>query len=307
MRTAPYLAIAATLILWASSFPAIKAGLDGYSPLSLAALRFAAASLVLGCAAPFLGIRLPQRRHGALVLALGLIGVAGYHILLNYGEALATASAAAFIANAAPLFTTIMAKAMGERVGRRAWLGLLAGLAGVWLIGGSFSARGFFDPGAALLLGAALCWSLFFVLQKPLLTQHSPLEVTCYAVWIGTIALALFLPDAIVELRSASLSATLSALYLGVLPTRRLSLLGVCACDCSRVAGGALHISGPGSFGGDRLCVARRATKPRLFSWRILRAAGCGDRASKPLMTRAVAVSFQSRHGRDLLAADRGD
>jgi len=219
MRTAPYLAIAATLILWASSFPAIKAGLDGYSPLSLAALRFAAASLVLGCAAPFLGIRLPQRRHGALVVALGLIGVAGYHILLNYGEALATASAAAFIANAAPLFTTIMAKAMGERVGRRAWLGLLAGLAGVWLIGGSFSARGFFDPGAALLLGAALCWSLFFVLQKPLLTQHSPLEVTCYAVWIGTIALALFLPDAIVELRSASLSATLSALYLGVLPT----------------------------------------------------------------------------------------
>jgi drug/metabolite transporter (DMT)-like permease len=111
MRTAPYLAIAATLVLWASSFPAIKAGLDGYSPLPLAALRFAAASLVLGCSAPVLGIRLPQRRHSALVLALGLVGVAGYHILLNYGEASATASAAAFITNVAPLFTTIMAKA----------------------------------------------------------------------------------------------------------------------------------------------------------------------------------------------------
>jgi drug/metabolite transporter (DMT)-like permease len=68
-------------------------------------------------------------------------------------------------------------------------------------------------------LAAALCWSLFFILQKPLLKFYAPLEVICYAVWIGTLFLSVLLPKAFSALRTAPLSATLSAIYLGLFPT----------------------------------------------------------------------------------------
>jgi drug/metabolite transporter (DMT)-like permease len=219
MGKLPYAALTVTLVLWASSFPAIKAGLEGYSPIHLAALRFATASVALAGVAPLLGVRLPRRQDFALVLALGVLGVSAYHVFLNYGEALATASAAAFIANVAPLFAAVLARTIGETPARRSWLGLVAGLMGVWLISASLPGEFALNEGCLLLLLAAFCWSLFFVLQKPLLAFYSPLEVTCYAVWTGTLLLALFLPGAMTEARAASVSATLCAVYLGIVPT----------------------------------------------------------------------------------------
>src|ERR1043166_7889942 len=128
MGKLPYAALTVTLVLWASSFPAIKAGLASYSPIHLAALRFATASVALMCAAPLLGVRLPRRQDLPLVLALGVLGVAAYHVFLNYGEALATASAAAFIANVAPLFTAVLVRKIGATPAATSWVGLVAGL-----------------------------------------------------------------------------------------------------------------------------------------------------------------------------------
>ena len=219
MGKLPYAALTVTLVLWASSFPAIKAGLASYSPIHLAALRFATASVALMCAAPILGVRLPRRQDLPRVLALGVLGVAAYHVFLNYGEALATASAAAFIANVAPLFTAVLARKIGEAPARRSWLGLVAGLMGIWLISVSLPGEFALNEGCLLLLLAAFSWSLFFVLQKPLLAFYSPLEVTCYAVWTGTLLLALFLPGAMSEAQAASVPATLCAVYLGIVPT----------------------------------------------------------------------------------------
>src|SRR5262245_2263938 len=218
MQKKPYLALILTLVLWASSFPAIKAGLEGYSPLELAAVRFLAASVIFACIAPLIGVRVPRPSDAGLIAALGLAAVAAYHMLLNYGESISTAGAAAFITNVAPGSSTILAGALGERVGARAWVGVLMSLGGAWLI--SLSLQGPFrlDVGCLLFLLAAVCWSLYFVLQKPLLARYSPLEVTCYAIWTATIPFAVFLPGAAMDARDASLTATICAVYLGVLP-----------------------------------------------------------------------------------------
>src|SRR5215470_11300581 len=215
----PYAALTVTLLLWASSFPAIKVGLGGYSAFEVAALRFTVASALLGCIAPLLGIRLPRRQDAVLVLALGLIGVSAYHMLLNYGEVLTTASAAAFVANLAPLFSTILARTIGETASVRSWLGLITGLGGVSLISGSLPGQFVLNAGCLSLLLAAVCWGLFSVLQKPLLAYYSSLEVTCYAVWTGALLLAVFLPEAVAASGTASLPATLSTAYLGIFPT----------------------------------------------------------------------------------------
>ena len=215
-----HIALSTSLILWASSFPGIKASLDGYSPFDLAALRFVVASLVLAGLVPWLKVRRPRAKDLPLILALAFFGVACYHLAVNYGELKATSSTAAFITNLSPVFTVLIAwLVLGEDLRRRNWIGVGVSLGGVWLIalarGGSVSA----GIGAAVLLGAALCWSLFFILQKPLLTYYRPLEVTCYSVWMRTLLLGFLIPHALVTSRAAPRAATLSAIYLGLFPT----------------------------------------------------------------------------------------
>jgi drug/metabolite transporter (DMT)-like permease len=206
-----YLALVVTLLLWASSFPVIKIGLNGYSAFQLASLRLVIAATFLGGIAPLYGVRVPRRQDMGLILTLGLFGVAAYHILINAGEVLATAGAAGFISNTAPLFATAIARAANEQVERRAWLGLLVGLGGVWLIsiGGLGTSAFALNPGCLLLVLAALCWSLFFVLQRPLLTRYSPLEVTCYAGWTGSLLLVVFLPQTLIAASTTGFMPTL--------------------------------------------------------------------------------------------------
>ncbi len=57
-------ALAVTVLTWASAFPAIRVGLDGYGPWALALLRLLVASAVLGAVALFAGLRLPPGRRG---------------------------------------------------------------------------------------------------------------------------------------------------------------------------------------------------------------------------------------------------
>ena len=215
-----YAALFLTLILWASSFPGIKAGLDGYSPFELAALRFVVASVLLAGLAPWLRLRRPRIKDVWLILMLALFGVACYHLAVNYGEREATSSTAAFITNLGPVFTVLIAWLfLGEELRPRRWVGIGVSLVGVWLIapgrGGSLAA----NVGTVVLLGAALCWSLFFVLQKPLLRYYSPVEVTCYSIWVGTAFLAFLIPQALATSRSAPWAATLAVVYLGLFPT----------------------------------------------------------------------------------------
>ncbi|MCI0538918.1 MAG: DMT family transporter [Verrucomicrobiales bacterium] len=212
-----YLALFLSLTLWASSFPGIKASLEGYSPYELAALRFLIASLTLACVALWCKIRWPRKRDIPLILALALIGVPCYHIIFNYGQLRATAGAAAFIINIAPVFTGAMAWLfLGERITGRAWIGVAICLFGVWLIARAQGATFAAGTNTLILLVAAVCWSLYSILQKPLLTFYEPLEVICYAVWIGTLFLSPFLPQALSALPKATSSATLSAIYIGL-------------------------------------------------------------------------------------------
>ncbi len=212
-----YLALFTSLILWASSFPALKVSLEGYSAFEAAALRFLIASLTLACVALRRKVRWPRKQDFPAILALAVIGVPCYHIIFNYGQLRTTASAAAFVVNISPVFTGVLAWLfLRERITRRTWLGVAICLFGVWLIaraqGGTFA----MGINTLVLLLAAICWSLFCILQKPLLTSYEPFEVICYAVWIGTFFLSFLLPQALSALSTAPSSATLAIIYVGL-------------------------------------------------------------------------------------------
>ena len=213
-------AIGLTVVLWASAFVGIRAGLEGYGPGSLALLRFLVASAVLLAYALAVRMRPPDGKDAPAIFLVGFLGFAAYNVLLNTGELTVSAGSASLLVNTVPVFTALLAGAfLGERLRALGWVGIAVSFLGAALVAGGGEAGGLrFAPGALLLLLAAVCQGLQFVLQKPYLERYRPIEFTSYSLWAGTLFLLVFSPGLLGDLREAPLGATLSVVYLGVFP-----------------------------------------------------------------------------------------
>jgi len=213
-------AIACTVVIWASAFVAIRAGLRAYSPFELAALRFTTAAVLFAGRAAIRGVRVPVRRDWPHVELTGVLGFAVYGLLINAAEVRVAAGAASFVVNTVPVFTAILSSLfLAERMRRAAWIGLGASLCGTTLIAFGTGARIAFEPAVLLLVAAAIVQSVYFTLQKPMLVRYGAITVTSWGVWSGAACLLPFLPGALHHAVGASPAATLSVIYLGVLPT----------------------------------------------------------------------------------------
>ncbi|MBZ9808471.1 MULTISPECIES: EamA family transporter [unclassified Mesorhizobium] len=220
MDTTAAVAVALTVIGWASAFPAIRAGLAAFGPLELGALRFAIAAVP---AAIFLAVRRPTLpRIGELWrLAFGgAVFVALYTAMLNFGELTVSAGAAGFIINVSPIFTAIMAMALlGERFSTMAWVGTAISFSGIGIIAMADGQGLHFDTGALLVLGSALCSAVNTIVQKPLFARHHPLTIAASNMVLGALCLAPFLPAAFSQAAVADTAGLGAVIYLGVVPS----------------------------------------------------------------------------------------
>ena len=87
------LALAATIVFWASAFAGIRAGLGAYGPGEIALFRFLVASFVLGGFALLTRMRLPEGRDLPAVFVSGFLAFNVYHVALNYGRSRSGGSA----------------------------------------------------------------------------------------------------------------------------------------------------------------------------------------------------------------------
>lgn len=221
LDTVTVAAVAITIVAWASAFPAIRAGLAAFGPAELGALRFAVAAVP---AAIFLVVTrppLPRSWSEAGRFAFGgIVFVAFYTTLLNFGELTVSAGAASFIINVSPIMVALTATFMlGERFSRVAWLGTFVSFAGIGLIALGEGEGLKLDTGALLILGAAVCTASTAIVQKPLFAKHKPLAVSAWNMVIGAVALAPLLPAGIAQAYDASIEALGSAIYLGLVPS----------------------------------------------------------------------------------------
>jgi drug/metabolite transporter (DMT)-like permease len=215
-----WIAGAAAVFFAASAFPAISVGLEGYAPGHLALLRFLTASFVLAIYAVFSGMRLPEARDLPAVALAGFLAFSAYNVLLGYGQTSVPAGTASLLIATIPAFTALWAVAfLEERLGARGWTGVAVSFLGVALIsfgeGEGFGA----DPGALLVLFAALSTSVYLALQKPYLKRYGAFEFTAYAIWAGTLFLLPFSAGLLEQVRGAPLEPTLAVVYLGVFAT----------------------------------------------------------------------------------------
>lgn len=213
-------AICLVLIVWASAFAAIRAGLESYSPGALVLLRFLIASGLLAVYALATRMPLPALRDVPMILLTGFLGFTVYHVGLTFGEVTVESGSASLLIASVPVFTALLAvRFLGERMGVAGWAGTLASFGGVALISVGEGQGLSMDPGVLPILLAAVAESVFFVLQRPYLGRYGSLPFTTYSIWAGTLYMLVWLPGLRDDVAGASFEATASVVYLAVFST----------------------------------------------------------------------------------------
>ncbi|HWG91345.1 MAG TPA: EamA family transporter [Candidatus Thermoplasmatota archaeon] len=173
--------------IWGTAFVFITVGLQSFSPILLAALRFDIVALVLFgiAAARRKGPLLPQNaRQWTAIAIAGVFNIAAYHAFLFWGQLSTSAAIAAVIVGLNPVLTTVASRWFleDERVGTAGLVGLALGFGGVVLLasmkpGSLLDAQGI---GELLCLGAIGAWALGSVLVKR--TKHG-MDVFTFIAW----------------------------------------------------------------------------------------------------------------------------
>jgi drug/metabolite transporter (DMT)-like permease len=194
--------LATLILIWGTTWAAIRVGLQGIPPILGVSLRFAIASAVLLALVPVLGIKLGgSRTERRLWVVNGLLTFAIPYGILYWAEQWVPSGLAAVLFATFPLLTTLIAHFAlpGERLTGRAIIGALVGFAGVAVIfsedfhalGGSKVATA-----ASFLLISPLCAALGGVAVKrwgagihPVSTAAVPMGLT--ALLMGALSLVL--------------------------------------------------------------------------------------------------------------------
>lgn len=218
--TRTIIALGTTILLWASSFAAVRASLQAFTPGHIALFRFLIASVLLAVFTLMTRIKLPELKDIPVIFLLGFVGIAAFHTAQNYGQVTVTAGSAAMIVSSVPIFTAMLATIfLGEKLKLWGWLGIFISFLGVFLIALGEREGIKFDPGVFILLLAAIAAATYFVLQKPYLIRYSALQLVTYIIWAGTLFLLVFTPGLIEEVTSAPIEATIATIYLGIFPS----------------------------------------------------------------------------------------
>jgi drug/metabolite transporter (DMT)-like permease len=216
----PTLALGATILTWATAFPAIRLVLREVEPLPLASLRFAIGAVL---ALLWFLLRRPPRmpaRDLGLAALCGLVATAGYGVFLNLGAQTVSAGAASFLVKIESLVMAALAVLLlKERFNRWAWLGALVAMGGVALIASHQPGGIAFGAGAILVLAAACCSATGFVLQRPLIGRHGALRITAIGLVAAALALSPWLPRGIEQALAAPPATIGWIFFLGLLPT----------------------------------------------------------------------------------------
>jgi drug/metabolite transporter (DMT)-like permease len=208
-----------TVILWASAFPAIRVSLQGFTPLPLAALRYAVAG---GMMLLWLIYKRPIGNIRSVawpIILCAAIGISLYNVLLNAGEVTTPAGVASFLMSITPAITAALSVIfLKERFKLWAWVGTAISFAGAATI--SFGQPGTMSwtSGATLVLAAAICHALYFILQKPILTELGGATAAPLLIIAGGACLLPWLPEGLSELSNATSSVAFAAIFLGAFP-----------------------------------------------------------------------------------------
>ena len=216
-----FVAVAVTLVLWASAFVAIRHLGRDVPPGALSLGRLLIASVALAFVVFRRRRTWPARRDWPLLLLCGAAWFGVYNLALNEAERRIDAGTSALIVQIGPIIVALLATVfLGEVMTRWLLIGMAVGFAGVVVI-----ARGFASGGSGDILGvwlavlAAVTYAVGVLAQKPLLGRLPGPEVTWLACLIGAVVCLPWTGELFGVVRDSDAATLLWIAYLGIFPT----------------------------------------------------------------------------------------
>jgi drug/metabolite transporter (DMT)-like permease len=221
-----------TVILWGGSFPAIAVGVRHVEPSALAATRFTVAAFAAGAWLAWRSDGFPAPKDLMRLAVCSLLGIAIYNILLNTGQRDVSPGAASFIIATQTVFAAGLSHYLGQqKIGATAIAGTALSLAGIAVISLGQADNMRIGAGAVLVLLAAICSGVNFVLQQPLAVKYGGAQTACWTMVLGAILLSPWLPHGLLQ-TVQSTEAIVATVFLAL----GAGLLGY-ACWFTAIAG----------------------------------------------------------------------
>ena len=217
-------ALAVTVVLWASAFVGIRAVADVFEPGPLSLGRLVVGALALVVIARPWRHRLPRGRTLGLVVVYGVLWFGAYNVALNAGETYLDAGTAALVVNIGPILIALLAGiVLKEGFPRPLVVGMAVAFAGVVLIATSTRDDGAVETASAtgvlLCVLAAVLYAVGALTQKPTLRTVAPAMSVWMACTIGAVVCLPFAPALVDQLGTASAGDVTWLVYLGIFPT----------------------------------------------------------------------------------------
>jgi drug/metabolite transporter (DMT)-like permease len=207
----------AAVVVWGASFPAVRVALESFHPLGLVSVRLALGALFLAGAARARGLPvLPRRGDRVASALLGLI--LGAHVVIqSFAMGMTASIQAGWIVAFIPVLIALGGHLfLRQRLGMRAWSGVVLATAGVLLVASArlpdFAQAGLGD---LLMLSSCFTWAAYCLLAPGPIARSGSLPVTTLATLVS---LALALPATLWSgflVRPPGVTGLATVLFLG--------------------------------------------------------------------------------------------
>ncbi len=213
------------MVMWATSFPLIKVGLDFMPPLTFAFIRYSIAAILITAILfrrkGFSGMASEYRSDWKILTLAGVFGIAMPNALLNIGLQYTTASLSAIIQASGPVFTLIFAVILlKEFLGLDKMVGSVVAIIGIVLLvsqsGLDISNASF--VGNVIILASSMCYAISGVIVKVALRKHHPVDVTGWSLIVGSFLLLWTTPLEIGATMNFNWQFAVIVVMLGIFP-----------------------------------------------------------------------------------------
>src|ERR1700687_2054912 len=212
----------ALVLLWGSTWAAIKIGVASVPPFVFAFERAIAVSIVMTGICLAMGLRFPRYRRTLAAAAIaGIVNTGTSWAIIFWSEQYVPSGLVAVFGSAGPIWTAVLAhfSVRADRLSPLKIFGLVLGVIGIGVLVGAPDSGSRPEAFLATILLAIMpiTWAVGTILQVRVLRHGSPLPLVAVGTWSGSIVL---LPLALTEIglpTTWTLPVALGFAYLVVL------------------------------------------------------------------------------------------
>lgn len=178
-------------LLWGLNWPAVKFMLSEIAPITIRAVAFTAAAILLTlvCLSKKQSLT-PMRTEILPIIGTGLLMMFGFNVLISFGQILTETSRAAIIAFTMPAITAVASALLfKERLQWRVLLALVLAMSGIgFLISENLNAFIREPLGPIIMLVAACSWAFGTLAMKSRTWSLRPLALTVWFFAVSALA-----------------------------------------------------------------------------------------------------------------------